>query len=65
MEYTVWSLGEGWYDFRDLPPDQKKLVFFEQCNCGTDGEAIKVARRRLGNKGAVIIIKPIREKHSR
>lgn len=54
MTYTISRIGlTGWYNFEDLPQGYIKVC---NLNCGTDKNAIKQAKRILGDKTATIVI---------
>jgi hypothetical protein len=56
MTYSVRSYGSGWYEFNEIP-QENRYIKIEALNCGTDRKAINTARKILGDKNAQIEIK--------
>lgn len=53
MKYQVIELGNGWYDFKNLPQGYIKI---HGLNCKTEQQAIKRARQILADSKANIEI---------
>jgi len=55
MEYKVKSVGNGWYNFEEIP-QENRYIKIASLRSGTDRKAINLARKILGDKLANIII---------
>ncbi len=55
MIYTVYSLGNGWYSFKDIPQEGRYVKIDGLC-CGADNKAIAQARKILNASKAVVVI---------
>lgn len=52
MSYTIKNVGNGWYNFQDIP--QSGYIKVHNIRCSTDRKAINLAKRLIGDKSAKI-----------
>lgn len=54
MEYKIIKLNHGWYNFEEIPQGYIKIA--NLC-CGSDRKAINQAKRMIGPRDTVKIVK--------
>ncbi len=55
MEYKITNLGNGWYDFKQIPQEHR-YIKIHALNCGTDRKAKNRAREIASDPNGVILI---------
>ena len=54
MEHIIKSLGNGWYNFKEIP-QEGRYIKIDGLNCGNDKTAVKVAQKHFGKENTYII----------
>jgi len=55
MTYTIKSLGNGWYDFKEIPQEGRYIKIHGLC-CGTDRKALNRAKKYFGKENEYKIV---------